>query len=123
MRVCEDCFEKHNPYVLVCYLFLRTLLLLTPTLFFSDGRSGREEVDSAGKSSAPASADAAAKAEKSRKEEELKLQEQEELELALALSRSEAEVKSSNNTGKAHSARPYSSPIKVLTDCICYLFE
>lgn len=51
------------------------------------------------------------KAEKSRKEEELKLQEEEELQLAIALSRSEVEHK--KESGKMHTQRTYSSPVKV----------
>lgn len=51
------------------------------------------------------------KTEKSRKEEELKLQEEEEFQLALALSQSEIEHK--KQTGKTHTQRTYSSPIKV----------
>nr|CAG4641661.1 EOG090X05AE [Eurycercus lamellatus] len=86
VRVCEDCYEKHN----------------------SDGRSSKEEADSTGKAVVGGET---AKSDKTRKEEELKLQEQEELELALALSRSEAEQKS-KDVGKAHTTRPYTSPIK-----------
>nr|CAG4646226.1 EOG090X05AE [Macrothrix elegans] len=86
VRVCEDCFEKHNP----------------------DGRAPQRE-DSDGSSKASE----AKMAEKSRKEEELKLQEQEELELALALSRSEAEIK--KDSSKSQPQRTYSSPIKEST--------
>lgn len=81
VRVCEDCFDKHN----------------------SDGRPGRDESDSSSKPTE-------LKAEKSRKEEELKLQEEEELQLALALSQSEIEHK--KQTGKTHTQRTYSSPVK-----------
>nr|CAG4636976.1 EOG090X05AE [Ceriodaphnia reticulata] len=81
VRVCEDCFDKHN----------------------SDGRSGRDESDSTSKPTE-------VKAEKSRKEEELKLQEEEELQLAIALSRSEVEHK--KESGKMHTPRTYSSPVK-----------
>lgn len=93
VRVCEDCFEKHN----------------------SDGSTG-------GSTGKPVESDASAgdskSLDKSRKEEELKLQEEEELQLALALSRSEAEHKT-KDSGRSSSHSPmrtYTSPIKVLID-------
>ncbi len=75
-----------------------------PSSPISDGRSGRDESDSTSKPTE-------VKAEKSRKEEELKLQEEEELQLAIALSRSEVEHK--KESGKMHTQRTYSSPVKV----------
>jgi len=93
VRVCEDCFEKHNTD--------------------SSTRPAKDDLDSPqGKSGANS---AEAKLEKSRKEEELKLQEEEELQLAIALSRSEAEHKDKERTKSApaqSSRSSYGSPVK-----------
>ena len=82
-----------------------TQLFLIFHLFFSDGRTGRDESDSTSKPTE-------LKTEKTRKEEELKLQEEEELQLAIALSRSEVEHKKESGN-KMHIQRTYSSPVKV----------
>lgn len=91
VRVCEDCFDKHN-----------------------------SEGGQVGQGKAVVEADVPAgdtkSVDKSRKEEELKLQEEEELQLALALSRSEAEHKTKDaSRPSSHSPmRGYTSPIKVI---------